>query len=343
MHGHRPRVSVLVSVYNAGRYVEMLRESLEVQSFREYEVVIYDDGSTDGSAEGLRSIRCMGGVRFHSGGVNRGVGYATRWLLHQVRGQYWSMPGADDLLDPSFLAVRVAALERDEQALFAHGRPHFLDSAGGDLGPIHPTFDLPASMASNAALECLLEHNFVNTTSVMGRTAALECILNRCNERWQYAQDWALWMLLACQKGTVLYDSDVRSAYRVHTGSVTGRKDLSAVRQAETRLVPLCSLSEGRYLSPDAGRLWNLWKGDLYGLWLRRALVLAVKGRLRLDWLREGEMAYRGRGLTVLSPARWMCGAGGVLSACLRDIGGAKRRAFQPSGMAALRNLRVVR
>src|SRR5262249_25607593 len=84
MHNHSETVSVLIPVYNGATYLEAAIESIRRQTHRDFEFIIVDDGSTDGSGELLQRIapqdsriRVVRGT--HEGGVaarNRGLALA---------------------------------------------------------------------------------------------------------------------------------------------------------------------------------------------------------------------------------------------------------------------------
>ncbi|MHC4593145.1 MAG: glycosyltransferase family 2 protein, partial [Planctomycetota bacterium] len=96
--GERPLISVVVPVYNAERYVEQaVRSALDQQ--RDVEVVLVEDGSTDGSlalCERLASECERVCLVRHQGGENRGPGASRNLGIRESRGQYIAFLDADD-------------------------------------------------------------------------------------------------------------------------------------------------------------------------------------------------------------------------------------------------------
>lgn len=95
-----PLLSVIVPLYNAGTFFKPFMESLLAQTFQQFEIIIVDDGSTDGSGEfadryasRVEHIRV---IHQENGGVSR----ARNAGLQQARGQYVTFPDADDILEP---------------------------------------------------------------------------------------------------------------------------------------------------------------------------------------------------------------------------------------------------
>lgn len=98
--------SILVPVYNAEKYLNECLTSLMSQTFRDYEVVIIDDGSTDGSAEICDSWQIKGPQRIrviHR--ENRGVFSTREQLLREAQGQYIVFVDADDVISVRALEI----------------------------------------------------------------------------------------------------------------------------------------------------------------------------------------------------------------------------------------------
>lgn len=113
--GKKPEISVIVPVYNVSLYLSRCIESLRSQTFHSFEVLLIDDGSTDGSASladewaGLDNrIRA-----FHQ--ANAGVSAARNRGLEEAVGRFVCFVDADDWVYPSYLEALHAALPADEE------------------------------------------------------------------------------------------------------------------------------------------------------------------------------------------------------------------------------------
>src|SRR5215208_465500 len=95
-----PRVSAIVIFLNAGPFFEEAIESILVQDYDDWELLLVDDGSTDGSTEIAR--RYADGdpsrIRYltHPGGENRGMSASRNLGVRQARGEYVAFLDADD-------------------------------------------------------------------------------------------------------------------------------------------------------------------------------------------------------------------------------------------------------
>jgi len=103
-----PAVSVVIPCFNAKQYLNETLESVFRQTFRDFEVILVDDGSTDGTADLVRSFEPRARVEC---GPNRGASAARNRGTELSRGDYVQYLDADDLLRPDAIELRVAALK----------------------------------------------------------------------------------------------------------------------------------------------------------------------------------------------------------------------------------------
>jgi glycosyltransferase involved in cell wall biosynthesis len=101
-------VSVIVPCYNAERFLAKTLESVFAQTYPNTEIIVIDDGSTDGTANLIRSFGRQVNAQF---GPNRGASRARNWGTRLARGEFIQYLDADDLLYPASIEQRVAALE----------------------------------------------------------------------------------------------------------------------------------------------------------------------------------------------------------------------------------------
>ncbi len=105
----RPAVSVIVPCYNGGRFLDRLMESLAQQTFRDFEVVIVDDGSDD--RDTLRRLAALNGRARVSYQDNKGPSAARNAGIRMARADIVFMLDCDDMVEPTFLAETVPVLQ----------------------------------------------------------------------------------------------------------------------------------------------------------------------------------------------------------------------------------------
>ncbi|WP_156927067.1 glycosyltransferase family A protein [Azospirillum halopraeferens] len=115
--GRRHTVSVLLYSHNRAADLPLALQGACAQTRPADEILIVDDGSTDGSLSIIRSFeRCHPGIRRIGNGGNRGFACAMNRLLHEARGDFVVLASADGRLLPEFLERNLAVLDRNPQA-----------------------------------------------------------------------------------------------------------------------------------------------------------------------------------------------------------------------------------
>jgi glycosyltransferase involved in cell wall biosynthesis len=117
----RPDVTVGISFKNPGPYFQLALQSIFAQSFANWELLLMDDGSTDGSVEFARSLRDPR-VRVCRDGYCKNLNVRLNELVSLAGGRYFVRMDADDAMHPDRLKRQVEALEK-------HGRSTVVGSA----------------------------------------------------------------------------------------------------------------------------------------------------------------------------------------------------------------------
>ena len=126
----KPIVSVLMPVYNTERYVGQAVESILSQSFKDFEFIILDDGSTDSSLKILKKYAAQDPrIRLISR-ENRGVIRARNDLLAQATGEFIAIMDADDVSFPERLALQVEFLKANLDVVCLGGAHEVIDEDG---------------------------------------------------------------------------------------------------------------------------------------------------------------------------------------------------------------------
>ena len=126
-----PLVSVCIPTYNRKDYLIETLRSVFAQTFGDYEVVVVDDGSTDGTAEKIKS--CGYKVRY-LWQANAGDAAARNKLIELAAGHYIAFIDSDDLLMPDALERMVKAAEAEDELVVAYGAYIRIDGQGNVMG-----------------------------------------------------------------------------------------------------------------------------------------------------------------------------------------------------------------
>lgn len=126
MNQNKTAISVIMPVYNSEKYLSACVESILMQDFDDYELLLIDDGSTDGSpsicdafAEKDSRVRV-----FHK--ENGGICEARNFGMERARGRYIAFSDHDDIVLPGFLSENYRALEESQADIVKFGRKGML-------------------------------------------------------------------------------------------------------------------------------------------------------------------------------------------------------------------------
>jgi hypothetical protein len=187
-----PRFTVLVPVYNHERYIGQALDSLLGQTFADWEAVVVDDGSTDGTPAVIEGYAARDGRFRVIHKPNGGVGTALNRGLHEARGDWVLWLSSDDLFAPRKLEQhQKVAAERPECRMHVT-RFWNLEDATGIRTVSSPGSRFPKG--SFAVLD-LLRHNFIAGISIcVDRRSWLA--VGGFDETMRYGQDHDMWLRL---------------------------------------------------------------------------------------------------------------------------------------------------
>jgi glycosyltransferase involved in cell wall biosynthesis len=141
MHQTRaPKVSFGLPVFNGGSMVSEVIDSILAQTFRDFELVIFDNASTDSTEATCRDYaRRDSRIRYARGHVNRGAQYSHNQVVRLSHGEYFNFAGHDDKFAPRFLERCVEVLDTRPEIVLCFCNFDVIDESGALLWPGTPT------------------------------------------------------------------------------------------------------------------------------------------------------------------------------------------------------------
>ena len=136
-----PLVSIAMPILDTARFLPAALDSLLAQSCGDWEALLWDDGSSDGSAQ-IAADYAARDPRFRllGDGRNHGPAAALAATLAQARGAYLGTLDSDDLLEPQALAAMLAFLQARPALGMAYSQYLEIDETGNVLGPGRRSF-----------------------------------------------------------------------------------------------------------------------------------------------------------------------------------------------------------
>ena len=163
----RPRVSVVMPVFNGAAYLDAAIRSVLAQTFTAWELLVIDDGSADESAA-IAAAHGDPRIRLLRNDGNRGLPYTRNRGMDEARGEYLAFLDSDDIALPQRLAVQIDYLERNPEIVGVGSWVQPIDSAGK---PFRHIWKLPGDARFCRAT--LLFRAYINTSTFTARTADL--------------------------------------------------------------------------------------------------------------------------------------------------------------------------
>lgn len=188
-----PLVSVIIPAYNRKAYVQEAIDSVLAQTYPHYEIIVIDDGSTDGTGEAL-AARYGDRINYHWQ-ENRGESAARNWGIQMARGQYIALLDSDDLWYPNKLSTQVKwIVDRPEVGILSC-LGETIDSSGRAL---------PGMLLGLKAIglddfyEALYRENILGGggSQVILSREAIDHVIG-FDESIRYGEDWELWLRIA--------------------------------------------------------------------------------------------------------------------------------------------------
>ena len=225
-----PTVSVVMAAHDSAQTIEAAIASVRLQTRRDWELIVVDDGSTDETAAVAAAVP-DDRIRIVTQS-NRGAAAARNAGLRSARAPLVSTLDSDDLWLPSYLETMVQALAEAPDVAVAYTDAWVLDDATGRVRKTtEMTYQrppIPPPTAHRELLKELLRRNFVYNSVTARRDALLA--VGGYDERLWNAQDWELWLRVAASGRRFLRVPGTLAVHRDHPGSLS--TDLERARRA---------------------------------------------------------------------------------------------------------------
>jgi glycosyltransferase involved in cell wall biosynthesis len=135
MNQSTPRVSVGMPVYNGARFVAASIESILLQTFRDFELIISDNASTDATEAICREYAKRDGrIRYYRSEQNRGAAWNNNRVVELARGEYFKWQAHDDYCDPTFIEKCLAGIRGDFSVVLCYPQFVRVDEQNRRLG-----------------------------------------------------------------------------------------------------------------------------------------------------------------------------------------------------------------
>ena len=270
-------VSIVIPTYNARAFLPDALESALAQTYTNCEIIIIDDGSTDGTGDLV--AECYGERVRYVFQANGGASDARNHGLRVARGELVQLLDADDVLHPEKVARGVAIFEQQPETVLVYTD---YDEMLVDGHTVIPT-EHPIRPGGDVLCTLYRDNVVAHSTVLMRRQAALD--VGGYDTNLVIGEDWDLWLRLAAHGHTFHYIPERLVRYRQTPGGLhTDRVHMSEQRLAviqKARHYPRRAhcLDDAAYDRMESGRWHRLalayWEVERRAA-ARRALRAAI-------------------------------------------------------------------
>jgi glycosyltransferase involved in cell wall biosynthesis len=199
-----PTINVIIHTYNNERFIGETIESVLSQTYKDYEIIVVDDGSTDNTRDAL--LPYMGKIRYHYK-ENSGIASAKNAGIRLSKAKYIAFFDHDDLWDPDKLKIQMEYFNKNPQVGLVYSKyTSFKD--GKNLRT------KPKKGYSGWIFAKLLSKSIIQTSTVMVKKECLDAI-GLFDESFALADEYDLFLRIAREFQCGFVDKEL-TKYRVH-------------------------------------------------------------------------------------------------------------------------------
>ena len=211
-----PRVSVIIPTYNCARLLGNCLDSVLKQTYSDFEIIVVDDGSIDGTQEVVANYGKMIRYLYQS---NQGVAAARNFGLSVATGEFIAYLDADDMWYPFKLEKQIVILESDKRVGLIHSDIDVINENGQ---VIHRGFNRKTGrkVPQGYCLSQLFQECHIQTLTVLIRREYVSRVGN-FDERLNGTEDYLQWVLVAMEGACLGYVDEPLAMYRWTDGSIS--------------------------------------------------------------------------------------------------------------------------
>lgn len=258
-------VSVVIPAYNAAQYIRQAIESVLAQTYRDFEIIVVDDGSSDDTPSIARQF---GAAIRYIRQPNRGLSAARNTAIKHACGAVIALLDSDDLWDPEFLEKMMRLLNNHPEVAGVYCGFQYINSQGEIVG--RPSLKTVSPELFYATM--IDEGNWLAPCGVIFRKRLTESA-GLFDESLQAVEDWDMWIRLSEHQPFIgLPEALVK--YRRHETNMS--------QDPERMIKAICQLTERRYGTAEGDvSTWSLSKKKAFGdLYLSAAIRYFAAGRV---------------------------------------------------------------
>ena len=223
-------ISVIIPTYNQSIYLKDCLKSILKQTYKHFEILVCDDGSTDDTKKVVLDFKDKRIHYFqnkHSGfhSVPRNIG------LKNAKGKYIAYIDSDDLMEPNRLFESLKFLRKNKSVDILCTNAWMINEHGKSLGKYEQVCD-----EGIINLRKLLLENYIICSTVVMKSSAAKDIGFHYEKETKFYTDYEYWLRAVCKNKKIYYMNKALVKYRYHNNSISRKTNphLAIVKQINT-------------------------------------------------------------------------------------------------------------
>jgi glycosyltransferase involved in cell wall biosynthesis len=284
----KPLVSAAVITYNQKELLKDCIESILSQDYPNFEIVVADDGSLDGTKELLLEYQEKYGeekFKLVIAEKNQGITPNSNAAHFACNGKYISWIGGDDLMLPGKLSKQVEYMESNPDCTICYHNVEVFDS---DTGKTLKYWNSKNNKSSyiEGTVEVSLKHGVFNCacTNMVRRSKTPK---HGYETRLPIASDWMYWIETLENGGTINYIDEVLAKYRVHSKNITKNPRMIQEGFTYTAILTARYPQYAKYFLQNAAKTYREMskiRPEYYREYLKLAIFFSQKFHYKLKY-----------------------------------------------------------
>lgn len=211
----KPMVSVIIASYNHGKYLHQAIDSVLAQTYKNYEIIVVDDASTDNTLEILKPYLAKKCIRYIRNPENLGEAGSRNVGNTAAQGDYIAVLDADDWWYADKLEVQMHIMLENPNCVLGFTGAMVVSDEKCE------TYLLDKDWTSDIGIRLRLDNQIIHSTVIYARSAVMA--VNGYDETLPFAVDWDLWFRLMIHYGedAFVYIDNPLLYYRIHQSNMS--------------------------------------------------------------------------------------------------------------------------
>lgn len=221
-----PKVSVILPVYNAEKYLAAAIDSILQQTFTDFELLLINDGSTDSSEQIIQRYNDPR-IVYVRNESNQGLIYSLNKAIDLAKGEYIARMDADDVALPERFSEQTTFLDNQKNVGIVATVIDFINETDSKIGnwELDVATTSPKAIRNTMPFECCIAH-----PSVMGKTTLFKKY--KYDPKQSHIEDYDLWLRMLDDGIVIDKIKDPLLLYRTHSASITQSANVALLPQA---------------------------------------------------------------------------------------------------------------